>query len=273
MGSGPPDVWWFRADGRKMTQRNWRDDNALTLGVFLNGAEIPTQSAQGAPVIDDTFLILFNAWEDAIVFTLPAVSFGRRWTHELSTAEPERRAGRGRVPGARRRPGRGALARRSSAGSAEWRELRAHLPAPAGAGARLPRGAGARPVPARPRRLAPLPLARRCRRAPARRTATTSSIRRGSRRISAARRSSATLCSRAGLGRRARHRPEPHGRRATRTRSGATRSGARSSSTSTGAPACTAASSTSASSPACGWRTRRSGRSRTPRSSSSRRRG
>jgi glycogen operon protein len=72
-----------------MTQRNWRDNNALTLGVFLNGAEIPTQTAQGAPVIDDTFLILFNAWEGAIDFTLPAVSFGRRWAHELSTAEPD----------------------------------------------------------------------------------------------------------------------------------------------------------------------------------------
>jgi isoamylase len=89
MGSGQPDVWWFRHDGRKMTQRNWRDNNALTLGVFLNGAEIPTTTAQGAPVIDDTFLILFNAWEGQIEFTLPAVSFGRRWTHELSTAEPE----------------------------------------------------------------------------------------------------------------------------------------------------------------------------------------
>ena len=93
MGSGAPDVWWFRYDGRKMTQRNWRDGNALTLGVFLNGSEIPTHSAQGAPVIDDTFLILFNAWDGSIVFTLPAVSFGRRWTHELSTAEPEKEAG------------------------------------------------------------------------------------------------------------------------------------------------------------------------------------
>ena len=76
-----------------MTQRNWRDDDALTLGVFLNGSEIPTQTQQGAPVIDDTFLILFNAWDNAIVFTLPAVSFGRRWTHELSTAEPDHAAG------------------------------------------------------------------------------------------------------------------------------------------------------------------------------------
>jgi glycogen operon protein len=89
LGSGAPDVWWFRADGRRMTQRNWRDGNALSLGVFLNGAEIPTQSARGAPVIDDTFLILFNAWEGPIAYTLPAVSYGRRWALELSTAEPE----------------------------------------------------------------------------------------------------------------------------------------------------------------------------------------
>ncbi|MBA3476365.1 MAG: glycogen debranching protein GlgX [Actinobacteria bacterium] len=93
LGSGAPDGWWFRPDGRKMTQRNWRDDDALTLGVFLNGSEIPTQSQQGAPVIDDTFLILFNASQDSLVFTLPAVSFGRRWTHELSTAESDLRSG------------------------------------------------------------------------------------------------------------------------------------------------------------------------------------
>ena len=93
LGSGAPDVWWFRSDGRKMTQRNWRDDDALSLGVFLNGSEIPTHSRQGAPVIDDTFLVLFNASKDTIVFTLPAVSFGRRWTNELSTAEPDVESG------------------------------------------------------------------------------------------------------------------------------------------------------------------------------------
>ena len=49
----------------------------------------PDPDAQGAPVIDDTFLILFNAWEGPIAFTLPSVAFGRRWAHELSTAAPE----------------------------------------------------------------------------------------------------------------------------------------------------------------------------------------
>ncbi|MBA2460181.1 MAG: glycogen debranching protein GlgX [Actinobacteria bacterium] len=93
LGSGSPDVWWFRPDGRKMTQRNWQGGETRTLGVFLNGAEIPTVTQQGEPVIDDTFLILFNAQPEAVVFTLPAVSFGRRWVSELSTAEPEREPG------------------------------------------------------------------------------------------------------------------------------------------------------------------------------------
>ena len=44
-------------------------------------------------MIDDTFLILFNAWEGAVDFTLPAVTFGRRWELELSTEEPEAEAG------------------------------------------------------------------------------------------------------------------------------------------------------------------------------------
>jgi isoamylase len=104
MGSGAPDVYWFRPDGRKMTVRNWSRGDTHTLGVFLNGAEIRTFTAQGAPVIDDTFLILFNAHHEAVAFTLPAVAYGRRWAHELSTAEPEESPGatvfpaRGLVP-------------------------------------------------------------------------------------------------------------------------------------------------------------------------------
>ena len=104
LGSGSPDVWWFRPDGRKMTQRNWQRGDTQTLGVFLNGAEIPTLSPQGAPVIDDTFLILFNAQAEDIVFTLPAVAYGRRWVHELSTADPDI------APGSELYPARGIIA-------------------------------------------------------------------------------------------------------------------------------------------------------------------
>jgi glycogen operon protein len=93
LGSGKPDVHWFRPDGLRMTLRNWRAGDWLTLGVFLNGAEIPTLDQTGSPIVDDSFLVLFNASLEPVEFRLPPVSFGQRWTHELCTARPERPPG------------------------------------------------------------------------------------------------------------------------------------------------------------------------------------
>jgi isoamylase len=87
-GSGVPDVWWFRPDGRRMTQRNWTEAGR-TLGVFLNGDAIAAVSPEGEPVVGDSFLLCFNASREDVVFTLPPVRFGRRWELELSTAEPD----------------------------------------------------------------------------------------------------------------------------------------------------------------------------------------
>jgi isoamylase len=87
-GSGLPDVWWFRPDGRKMTKRDWERDDAFTLGAFLNGQEIPTRTREGRPIGDDSFLLLFNAFHAPVEFTLPARRFGLRWSLELSTADP-----------------------------------------------------------------------------------------------------------------------------------------------------------------------------------------
>jgi len=90
-GSGKdlPDVWWMRPDGRKMTQRDWRNDGARAIGVFLNGDELEMTTARAEEVRDDSFLVLFNAHHDALTFRLPTRRFGTRWQLELSTAEPE----------------------------------------------------------------------------------------------------------------------------------------------------------------------------------------
>jgi isoamylase len=88
-GSGLPDVWWFRPDGRKMARRDWERGDALTLGCFLNGQEIPMRTPDGRPVADDSFLLLFNAYHDPIPFKLPARRFGMRWVTELDTNDPE----------------------------------------------------------------------------------------------------------------------------------------------------------------------------------------
>jgi isoamylase len=86
-GSGLPDVWWFRPDGRKMTQRDWGRGEAKTIGVFLNGDEIPTLSPRGESIRDASFFLLFNGHYEPITFSLPTRRFGLRWQVVLSTVE------------------------------------------------------------------------------------------------------------------------------------------------------------------------------------------
>jgi glycogen operon protein len=88
-----PDAWWFREDGRRMTQRDWKAADRRILGLFLNGQALDEADVQGSPVVDDSFLLLFNAHHDHVEFSLPAASFGSQWTFELSSAEPEVTAG------------------------------------------------------------------------------------------------------------------------------------------------------------------------------------
>ncbi|HEY1275544.1 MAG TPA: glycogen debranching protein GlgX [Thermoleophilaceae bacterium] len=92
MGSGLPDAWWFRTDGRRMTRRDW-EQAARMVGVFLNGREIDEPSDEGEQVVDDSFLVLFNAGADEVSFRLPARRFGATWLLELSTADPQAEAG------------------------------------------------------------------------------------------------------------------------------------------------------------------------------------
>jgi glycogen operon protein len=87
--TGLPDAWWFRPDGRKMTKRDWDGANGPRLGVFFNGKALGTRTAQGEPVVDDSFLILFNAHHEETTFTIPPKRFGTRWELELTTADPE----------------------------------------------------------------------------------------------------------------------------------------------------------------------------------------
>jgi len=88
-GEDLPDVWWMRPDGRKMTQRDWRNPGAHAIGVFLNGDELGMETPRGEHVHGESFLLFFNAHHEALTFRLPTRRFGARWKLELSTAEPE----------------------------------------------------------------------------------------------------------------------------------------------------------------------------------------
>jgi glycogen operon protein len=57
--------------------------------LFLNGRAIPSRGARGEAVVDNTFLLLFNAHYEPLPFTLPEASFGARWQRVIDTADPE----------------------------------------------------------------------------------------------------------------------------------------------------------------------------------------
>jgi glycogen operon protein len=70
-----------------MTQRDWTSPETRTLGVFLNGREIHERTPHGEQLFGDSFLLVFNAHSEPVVFTLPARRFGAHWQTELATGD------------------------------------------------------------------------------------------------------------------------------------------------------------------------------------------
>ena len=87
---GMDDLAWLRPDGDEMTDDDWSTGYARAVGVFLNGTAIPTTDTYGEPIVDDTFLVLFNAGHEPIEWRLPGPAWGRRWTVDLDTADPRK---------------------------------------------------------------------------------------------------------------------------------------------------------------------------------------
>jgi glycogen operon protein len=84
-GAGVSDIAWFNPDGAEMTDEDWNSAHAKAFAVFLNGDALRERDEQGRTVRDDSFLLLFNAHDETISFTLPPESFGRKWQVVVDT--------------------------------------------------------------------------------------------------------------------------------------------------------------------------------------------
>jgi isoamylase len=71
-----------------MSQEDWDNGWARSLGVFVNGAAIPDPDIRGNPVTDDSFLLLFNAHYETVDFTMPEPEYGAAWELVVDTASP-----------------------------------------------------------------------------------------------------------------------------------------------------------------------------------------
>ncbi len=80
------DIAWFHPGGEPMEERDWSDGAARMMTVFLNGDAIPSPDAHGRRVVDDDFLVLFNADGKDHDFVLPGPEYGEEWCVEIDTA-------------------------------------------------------------------------------------------------------------------------------------------------------------------------------------------
>ncbi len=88
-GSEVSDIGWFTPAGEQMSESDWQQGFAKSLGVFLNGEGIPTLNTRGERVVDDSFYVLFNAYYEALDFVLPNGAWGNRWTVVLDTNDEQ----------------------------------------------------------------------------------------------------------------------------------------------------------------------------------------
>ncbi|MBC9711456.1 glycogen debranching protein GlgX [Streptomyces sp. TRM66268-LWL] len=89
---GLRDLAWFTAHGAEMTERDWYAP-AATLGMYLSGRDIPGRDARGAPVTDDSFLVVLHAGDRPVSFTLPGPPWATSYELVLdTTSEDQARA-------------------------------------------------------------------------------------------------------------------------------------------------------------------------------------
>ena len=88
------DIAWLSPGAEHMTDSDWSERHARAFQVWLNGEAIAEPDMRGEPVVDDSFLLLFNAAANGVDFALPPESFGERWTCVLDTG---RALGEGRT--------------------------------------------------------------------------------------------------------------------------------------------------------------------------------
>lgn len=84
-GDPVPDIVWLRPDGSTMEPEDWDAGFGKAIGVFLNGEGIRERDRRGERILDRHFIVLFNAHDDAVEFSLPMHEFSPEWEVLIDT--------------------------------------------------------------------------------------------------------------------------------------------------------------------------------------------
>jgi glycogen operon protein len=85
-GEPLPDITWFTPSAEEMVPEDWEAGFGRSIGVFLDGEGIPGRDGRGERIVDVNFLLLFNAHDDIVQFTLPSEEYSPSWEVVVDTA-------------------------------------------------------------------------------------------------------------------------------------------------------------------------------------------
>ena len=86
-GEQARDIAWLSPTGQEMTPADWNSGFGKCVTVFLNGAAIPAPDSRGQRVVDDSFLLCFNAHDETVDVVTPDGEYAQQWSAVLDTAD------------------------------------------------------------------------------------------------------------------------------------------------------------------------------------------
>jgi glycogen operon protein len=85
-GEPLPDVVMMAPSGHWMRAQDWDSGFGRSIAVYLNGQGIRGTDERGQPMVDDSFLLLFNAHDGDLEFALPPEEFSPAWRMVIDTS-------------------------------------------------------------------------------------------------------------------------------------------------------------------------------------------
>ncbi|MDJ0703277.1 MAG: glycogen debranching protein GlgX [Leptolyngbyaceae cyanobacterium MO_188.B28] len=87
-GSGVRDIAWYNPDGLEISDKQWHEGSDKAIGIFLNGEELLSPDTYGERIVDDSFLLFFNANPEMMEFTIPLTFKEHQWKVIFDTKHP-----------------------------------------------------------------------------------------------------------------------------------------------------------------------------------------
>ena len=84
-----PQVEWMDHTGSILDMYDWSNTHAFSVMIYLNGSDIPEADWYGNQMVDNNFILIFNAHYEPIMFTLPDERYGKKWRLVVDTHNPK----------------------------------------------------------------------------------------------------------------------------------------------------------------------------------------